>query len=72
MSREGHLTGSKQQVFTHKLGSISNFNNQYDEGSDSQTFWYQDPFILSKITEDPPAKLLFFWVMSIIVCHIRN
>ena len=56
MSKEGHLTGSKQQMFTNKFGSISIFNNQYDEGSDSQTFWYQDPFTLSKITEEHPPR----------------
>lgn len=39
--------------------------------SKSQTLWSHDPFTLLKIIEKP-KELLFMWVLSIGIYHIRN
>ena len=46
---------------------------QFQQNSNDQTFWSQDPGILLKIIEDP-EEFLFLWAISCItvICYTRN
>lgn len=60
------------QILPLRNGVGGSYLREYvPQSINSQTFWFQDYFILLKIIEEP-KELLFMWITSIYIYHLNS